>query len=71
MSGHSKWKTIQHKKGAADAKRGKMFSKLSKELMIAARHGGSDPRNNPTLRNIVQKARSVNMPTEASFSSSA
>ena len=48
MSGHSKWKTIQHKKGAADAKRGKIFSKLSKELMVVARQGGGDPDKNPS-----------------------
>jgi YebC/PmpR family DNA-binding regulatory protein len=64
MSGHSKWATIKHKKGALDAKRGKMFSKISRELMVAARQGGSDPNNNPTLRNIIQKARSVNMPAD-------
>ena len=63
MSGHSKWKTIQHKKGAADAKRGKIFSKLSKELMVAARKG-SDLSTNPTLRAVVQKAKSVNMPSD-------
>ena len=64
MSGHSKWKTIQHKKGAADAKRGKMFSKLSKELMVVARQGGSDPGQNPSLRTVIQKAKSLNMPTD-------
>jgi len=64
MSGHSKWKTIQHKKGAADAKRGKVFSKLSKELMVVARQGGSDPEKNPTLRNLMQKAKSANMPAD-------
>lgn len=64
MSGHSKWKTIQHKKGAADAKRGKIFSKLSKELMVAARSGGSDPNMNPTLRTAIQKAKAVNMPAD-------
>ncbi|MBM4143173.1 MAG: YebC/PmpR family DNA-binding transcriptional regulator [Lentisphaerae bacterium] len=64
MSGHSKWATIKHKKGAMDAKRGKVFSKLSKELMVAARHGGSDPDKNPTLRTIMQKAKSVNMPSD-------
>ena len=64
MSGHSKWATIRHKKGAADAKRGKAFSKISKELMVAARTGGSDPSMNPTLRTIVQKAKSVNMPAD-------
>ncbi|MDA3797516.1 MAG: YebC/PmpR family DNA-binding transcriptional regulator [Kiritimatiellae bacterium] len=64
MSGHSKWKTIQHKKGAADAKRGKVFSKMSKEIMVAARAGGSDIELNAGLRNIVQKAKSVNMPAD-------
>lgn len=64
MSGHSKWKTIQHKKGAADAKRGKIFSKFSKELLIAARSGGGDPDINPTLRTIVQNARAANMPMD-------
>jgi YebC/PmpR family DNA-binding regulatory protein len=63
MSGHSKWKTIQHKKGAADAKRGKIFSKLAKEIMVAARKG-SDPGMNPTLRTALQKAKSVNMPND-------
>ena len=62
MSGHSKWKTIQHKKGAADARRGKVFSKLSKELMVVARQGGGDLNGNPTLRTLIQKAKSVNMP---------
>lgn len=64
MSGHSKWKTIQHKKGAADAKRGKIFSKLSKELTIAARAGGGDPATNTTLRNIIGKAKEANMPSD-------
>ena len=64
MSGHSKWKTIQHKKGAADARRGKIFSKLSKELMVTAKQGGSDPDKNPTLRALIQKAKSVNMPAD-------
>lgn len=64
MSGHSKWKTIQHKKNAADAKRGNIFSKLAKELMVAAKAGGSDPDKNASLRTIVQKAKSVNMPSE-------
>ena len=64
MSGHSKWKTIQHKKGAADARRGKIFSKLSKELMVTAKKGGSDPDKNPPLRALMQKAKSVNMPAD-------
>lgn len=64
MSGHSKWKTIQHKKGAADARRGKIFSKLSKELMVVVRQGGSDPETNPTLRTLIQKAKGANMPAD-------
>jgi YebC/PmpR family DNA-binding regulatory protein len=64
MSGHSKWKTIQHKKGAADAKRGKIFSRLSKEIMVVARAGGSDPTMNPTLRATIQKAKAANMPAD-------
>ena len=64
MSGHSKWSTIKHKKGAADAKRGKIFSKLSKEIMVVARQGGSDPAMNPTLRTVIQKAKAVNMPSD-------
>ena len=63
MSGHSKWATIKHKKGAADAKRGKMFSKLAKEIMLAAKSGG-DPGMNPTLRTLLQKAKSINMPND-------
>jgi len=64
MSGHSKWKTIAHKKGMADAKRGKIFSKLSKELTIAARAGGGDPVMNPTLRTVISKAKASNMPAD-------
>jgi len=64
MSGHSKWATIKHKKGAADAKRGKIFSKLSKEMMVVAKQGGGDPGKNPSLRALLQKAKSVNMPGE-------
>ena len=63
MSGHSKWATIKHKKGAADAKRGKMFSKLAKEITIAAKTNG-DPGSNPTLRTLVQKAKGINMPSD-------
>lgn len=62
MSGHSKWATIKHKKGAADAKRGRVFSKLAKEIMISARESGGDPGSNASLRNILLKAKSVNMP---------
>ena len=64
MSGHSKWKTIQHKKGAADAKRGKIFSKMAREFMVVARQGGSDPDTNAALRNLLQRAKSVNMPAD-------
>ncbi len=64
MSGHSKWKTIQHKKGAADAKRGQIFSRLSKELTLSARTGGGNPDMNPTLRTIINKARAANMPAD-------
>ena len=64
MSGHSKWSTIKHKKGAADAKRGKTFTKVIKEITVAARIGGSDVDGNPRLRLAVQKAKEVNMPQE-------
>ncbi len=64
MSGHSKWATIKHKKGALDAKRGQMFTKLIKEISIAARMGGGDPEGNPRLRTAVLKARAANMPRD-------
>lgn len=64
MSGHSKWSTIKHKKGAADAKRGKLFTKVIKEIMIASRMGGGDPAANPRLRSAMQSARDVNMPKD-------
>lgn len=64
MSGHSKWSTIRHKKGAADAKRGKVFTKLIKELMVAARMGGGNPEANPRLRAAVLAARAENMPKD-------
>jgi YebC/PmpR family DNA-binding regulatory protein len=64
MSGHNKWSTIKHKKGAADAKRGKMFSKLIKEITIAARMGGGDIEGNPRLRTAVLTARAANMPKD-------
>ena len=64
MSGHSKWHTIKHKKGAADAKRGKVFTRLIKELSVAARHGGGDPGMNPRLRTIIADAKAANMPRE-------
>jgi YebC/PmpR family DNA-binding regulatory protein len=62
MSGHSRWSTIKHKKGAADAKRGKTFTKLIKEVTVAARMGGGDPTGNPRLRRAIDDARAVNMP---------
>jgi YebC/PmpR family DNA-binding regulatory protein len=64
MSGHSKWSTIKRKKGAADAKRGRIFSRLNKEIMLAARGGGSDVDSNIRLRNAVASARAANMPKE-------
>jgi YebC/PmpR family DNA-binding regulatory protein len=64
MSGHSKWHTIKHKKGAADAKRGKIFTRIIKELTVAARNGGGDPDTNPRLRTIVAEAKQHNMPAE-------
>src|SRR5260370_9895425 len=62
MSGHSHWATIKHKKGAIDAKRGKLFSKLSRAIIIAARHGGGDPDTNLKLRYAIDKAREFSMP---------
>ena len=64
MSGHSKWHTIKHKKGAADAKRGKIFTRIIKELSVAARGGGGDPDTNPRLRTIIAEAKANNMPRE-------
>jgi YebC/PmpR family DNA-binding regulatory protein len=64
MSGHSKWSSIKHKKGAADAKRGKLFSKLARAIIVAARDGGGDVEGNPTLATAVQKAKDASMPKE-------
>jgi YebC/PmpR family DNA-binding regulatory protein len=64
MSGHSKWHSIKHKKAAADAKRGKIFTSLIKEITVAARTGGGDPDGNPRLRTAVAAAKAVNMPSE-------
>ena len=64
MSGHSKWSTIKHKKGAADAKRGKIFTRIIKELSVAARGGGGDPGMNPRLRTLIAEAKANNMPRE-------
>jgi YebC/PmpR family DNA-binding regulatory protein len=64
LSGHSKWSSIKHKKGAADIKRGKLFSKLSRAIIVAAREGGPDPAANLALQNAVEKARSYSMPKD-------
>ncbi|MDO8518557.1 MAG: YebC/PmpR family DNA-binding transcriptional regulator, partial [Deltaproteobacteria bacterium] len=64
MSGHSKWATIKRKKGAADAKRGQMFTKLIKEITVAARAGGGDPDGNPRLRTAIASARGSSMPND-------
>jgi YebC/PmpR family DNA-binding regulatory protein len=64
MSGHSKWSSIKHKKGAADAKRGKLFTKLARAITVAARDGGGDPDGNPALATAVQKARDASMPKD-------
>jgi len=64
MSGHSKWATIKHKKAATDAKRGQAFTKIIKEITVAARIGGGDPGGNPRLRTVLEKAKSVNMPAD-------
>jgi YebC/PmpR family DNA-binding regulatory protein len=64
MSGHSKWSSIKHKKGAADAKRGKLFTKLARAITVAARDGGPDPDGNPALATAIQKARDASMPKD-------
>jgi YebC/PmpR family DNA-binding regulatory protein len=64
MSGHNKWSTIKHKKGAADAKRGKIFTKIIKEISVAAKLGGADPAANPRLRTAIDKAKGENMPKD-------
>jgi YebC/PmpR family DNA-binding regulatory protein len=64
VSGHSKWSSIKHRKGAADAKRGKLFSKLSRAIIVAAREGGPDPAGNLALQNAIEKARAYSMPKE-------
>ena len=64
MSGHSKWSSIKHKKGAADAKRGQLFSKLSRAIIVAAKEGGPDPAGNLALANAIEKARSYSMPKD-------
>jgi YebC/PmpR family DNA-binding regulatory protein len=64
VSGHSKWSSIKHKKGAADAKRGKLFSKLSRAIIVAAKEGGPDPSGNLALQNAIEKAKSYSMPKD-------
>jgi len=64
LSGHSKWSSIKHKKGAADIKRGKLFSKLSRAIIVAAKEGGGDPANNLALQNAIEKAKSYSMPKD-------
>jgi YebC/PmpR family DNA-binding regulatory protein len=64
VSGHSKWSSIKHRKGAADAKRGQLFSKLSRAIIVAAKEGGADPAGNLALQNAIEKARSYSMPKE-------
>src|ERR1700733_14643973 len=64
MSGHSKWATIKHKKGALDAKRGKTFTRLIKEITVAAKAGGGDPDGNPRLRSAILAAKAENMPQD-------
>jgi YebC/PmpR family DNA-binding regulatory protein len=64
MSGHSKWKTIKHRKAAADAKRGKAWSKCARNIIVAAKHGGGDPATNLTLRYAIDKAKEANMPAD-------
>lgn len=64
MAGHSKWANIKHRKGKADALKGKLFSRVTKEIISAVKQGGSDPKNNPKLRLAIQKARAVNLPND-------
>src|ERR1700745_700135 len=64
MSGHSKWSSIKHKKGAADAKRGKLFSKLSRAIIVAAKEGGGDPANNLALHDAIEKANCYSIPKD-------
>jgi len=64
MAGHSKWANIKHRKEKADAKKGKLFSRVAKEIISAVKLGGPDPKNNPRLRLALQKARELNLPNE-------
>ncbi|HRE00697.1 MAG TPA: YebC/PmpR family DNA-binding transcriptional regulator, partial [Ilumatobacteraceae bacterium] len=65
MSGHSKWATIKHQKGAKDAKRGKLFAKLARQIEVSARAGGADPASNATLRTAILKAKAAQMTNDA------
>ena len=64
MAGHSKWANIQHRKGRQDEKRGKLWTRVIREIIVAARHGGGDPKENPRLRLAMQNAKAVNLPLE-------
>ena len=64
MAGHSKWANIQHRKGRQDEKRGKIWTRIIREIMVAARQGGGDPAMNPRLRTVIAEAKSVNMPND-------
>ena len=64
MAGHSKWANIKHRKGAQDAKRGKVFTRIIKEISVAVKEGGEDPDSNPRLRMAIQNAKGVNMPKD-------
>ncbi|MCB5245723.1 MAG: YebC/PmpR family DNA-binding transcriptional regulator, partial [Candidatus Cloacimonetes bacterium] len=64
MSGHNKWSSIKHKKGSADAKRGQLFTRLVKEIILATKNGGGDPEANPRLRTAIMNAKAANMPRE-------
>ena len=67
MAGHSKWANIKHKKSKEDARRGRLFTKLSRQIMVAARDGGGDPSANVSLRLAIEKARAANMPNHKGF----
>ena len=64
MSGHNKWSSIKNKKGKEDAKRGKVFTKLSRAIIVAVREGGEDPEYNPSLKSAIEKAKAENMPND-------
>ena len=64
MSGHNKWSTIKHKKGKEDARRGKIFTKLARYIIVAVKEGGADPEYNPSLKTAIEKAKAENMPND-------